>query len=442
MAGQGDIIINSLEGLDNLTDESYPRTVMNNIDTIFRHGKDDIIAKLKEKNSDSDETRKELRQLLLTEVKNVIPDCANKTPINRTSSDRICSDIYILGMSIKEKAPHTDLHKVYNDKPEATEPQLSVDDVAGIIRAVTLQANRIQTLEKENADIKKEHADLKEWSKNEISKLTSQLRRISEDNTSIDTQAEAQEPQNNNNTENEENTANNEEEANGIFNPDRTQPEDSEPHTPSRPRILPAKKTTDLFIANVDASHSCEDIKRYMNTGTSLCMELNNIKEAHVRGDKKAFKVSVPLEKMDEAKSIWQSGIRVERYLPNNMKIKPAHSINSQARNNNTNSRNNNNNNRNNRNRNNNENNYNRSNRDRRNSRERSFPPRRQNRQEPHWSDQYSHPSANSHYAPAPNVPSRSHQYWGDQHRTTEWYQPSSYQPRTPEWYQPSPYNY
>ena len=41
MAGQGDIIINSLEGLDNLTDESYPRTVMNNIDTIFRHGRDE-----------------------------------------------------------------------------------------------------------------------------------------------------------------------------------------------------------------------------------------------------------------------------------------------------------------------------------------------------------------------------------------------------------------
>ena len=58
-------------------------------------------------------------------------------------------------MSIKEKVPHMDLHKVYNDKPETTEPQLRVDNVAGIIRAVTLQATRIQTLEKENADIKK-----------------------------------------------------------------------------------------------------------------------------------------------------------------------------------------------------------------------------------------------------------------------------------------------
>merc|ERR1711989_183847 len=85
-----------------------------------------------------------------------------------------------------------------------------------------------------------------------------------------------------------------------------------------------------------------------MNTGTSLCIQLNNIKEAQVRGDKIAFKVSIPLEKMDEAKSIWHSSIRVERYLPNNMKIKPAHSINSQARNNNNNNSNNNNNNRNN----------------------------------------------------------------------------------------------
>ena len=441
MAGQGDIIINSLEGLDNLTDESYPRTVMTNIDTIFRHGKDDIIAKLKEKNSDFDDTRKELRQLLLTEVKTVIPEYANRTPINRTSSERICEDIYLLGKSIKEKAPHKDLHKVYNDKPETAEPQLNKDDVAGIICAVTLQATRIQTLEKENADIKKEHADLKEWSKNEISKLISEIRRMSADNTNIDTQAEAQEPQiNNNNMEQEENTPDTEQEANGIFNADRTQPEDPEPPTPSRPRILPAKKSTDLFIAGVDASHSCEDIKRYMNTGTSLCMELTDIKEAHVRGDKKAFKVSVPLEKIDEAKSIWHRDIRVERYIPNNMKIKPAHSTNQQARNNGPNR--NNNNNRNNRNRNNNENNYNRSNWNRRNSRERSFHPRRQNRQGPNWSEQYSQPPANSHYAPPSNVPSRSHQYWGDQHRTTEWYQPSSYQPRTPEWYQPSSYNY
>ena len=89
MAGQGDIIINSLEGLDNLTDESYPRTVMTNIDAVFRHAKDDIIAKLKEKNSDFDDTRKELRQLLLTEVKNAIPVCANRTPINRTSRENM-----------------------------------------------------------------------------------------------------------------------------------------------------------------------------------------------------------------------------------------------------------------------------------------------------------------------------------------------------------------
>ena len=384
---------------------------------------------------------KKLRQLLLNEVKTAIPDCANRTPINLTSSERICEDIYLLGKSIKEKAPHKDLHKVYNDKPETAEPQLNKDDVAEIIRAVTLQATRIQTLEKENADIKKEHADLKEWSKNEISKLISEIRRMSADNTNIDTQAEAQEPQiNNNNMEQEENTPDTEQEANGIFNADRTLPEDPEPPTPSRPRILPAKKSTDLFIAGVDASHSCEDIKRYMNTGTSLCMELTDIKEAHVRGDKKAFKVSVPLEKIDEAKSIWHRDIRVERYIPNNMKIKPAHSTNQQARNNGPNR--NNNNNRNNRNRNNNENNYNRSNWNRRNSRERSFHPRRQNRQGPNWSDQYSQPPANSHYAPPSNVPSRSHQYWGDQHRTTEWYQPSSYQPRTPEWYQPSSYNY
>ena len=68
---------------------------MTNIDAVFRHAKDDIITKLKEKDSDFDDTRKELRQLLLTEVKTVIPEYANRTPINRTSSERICDDIYI-----------------------------------------------------------------------------------------------------------------------------------------------------------------------------------------------------------------------------------------------------------------------------------------------------------------------------------------------------------
>ena len=79
---------------------------------------------------------------------------------------------------------------------------------------------------------------------------------------------------------------------------------------------------TELFIGNVDASHSCADIKSFMNTGTRLQVELQDIQEKAVRGDRKAFKVSVPYDKAQEAVSIWPREITAERYMPPRVRIK------------------------------------------------------------------------------------------------------------------------
>ena len=62
---------------------------------------------------------------------------------------------------------------------------------------------------------------------------------------------------------------------------------------------------TELFIGNVDASHSCADIKSFMNTGTRLQVELKDIQEKAVRG---TGKHSRSLFLMIKHKKLFQSG--------------------------------------------------------------------------------------------------------------------------------------
>ena len=149
------------------------------------------------------------------------------------------------------------------------------------------------------------------------------------------------------------------EEVNGLIIANNTQPENHEPNVSDRPAIIPAPNMTDLFIGYVGTSHSCAAIQRFMNTGTSLQVELKDIQEKTVRGDRKAFKVSVPHDKVQEAISIWPREFTAERYIDPRIRIKPAKPSNKQARTNGTsqNNRNNNNNNGNNRHNNNNRNN-------------------------------------------------------------------------------------
>ena len=219
------------------------------------------------------------------------------------------------------------------------------------------------------------------------------------------------------------------EEVNGLIIANNTQPENREPNVSDRPAIIPPPNMTDLFIGYVGASYSCATIQRFMNTGTSLQVELKDIQEKTVRGDRKAFKVSVPHDKVQEAISIWPREFTAERYIDPRIRIKYAKPSNTQARTNGTsrnnrNSNNNNGNNRHNNSRNNRVNNrgsaqngQNGNNRNQR--RQQAFQDQVQHRHMPPSFDQYLLPRGNFQY-PIPSTPPISNQYW-NQYKTPNW---------------------
>ena len=134
------------------------------------------------------------------------------------------------------------------------------------------------------------------------------------------------------NTTQEDEAPERDEEENGLLIADNSQPEESEPPVPARSTTTAATKVVDLFIGNVGASYGCENIKRFMNDGTSLHVELKDIQEKKVRGNGKAFKVTVPHGKAQEAVSIWPKDITAERYKAPRNRIKPEKTSTTQAR--------------------------------------------------------------------------------------------------------------
>ena len=418
------ITISELSGLDDVKDEAYIKTVLNNLGTIYASSKNDIISKLEA--SDSENTLMELRQQQITIVGGMFPEYANKTPIVRraTSKSLVCKDIYILGYCIVQKSVHEDLKHVYNNKTEPAEPQLRVEDFGETMRVLLELKQKIETLEKESTEHKKEIADLK----SEINRVKSKCDQCNSAEDAQPTMPEilVDRP----NTAQEVEIPERNEEVNNLITVNNTQPEDREPHVSDRPAIIPAPNMTDLFIGNVDASQSCAAIQRFMNTGTSLQVELKDIQEKTVRGDKKAFKVSVPHDKVQEAISIWPKGFTAERYIDPRIRIKLAKPSNTQARTNGTsrNNRNNNNNNGNNRQNNNSRNNrvnnrgsaQNRQNGNNQNQRrQQAFQDQVQNRHMPPSIDQYLQPRVNFQY-PIPSTPPIPNQYW-NQYQTPNW---------------------
>ena len=303
------LIITSLSGLDGVTPEAYTTTFMSNLDIILNHPQEEILAKLGEKDASFDNTRKELRQHLLTEVGKRLADYANKTAIDRRSQDKICEDIYLLAFSFHHTKPHKDLNNVYTKTPVA--PQMRVDDVASIILAVTQVQQKQETLEKNSAE--------KDKVINQLTQKVNSLEKELEDiksgriqtrapNSTTSPEAEPLESEIDNNISDPELVAN------GLISDERNQPEETEHHAPTTQLITPAKKQADIFIGGVNTSHSCSDIKKFMNTGTTFQLELKDIKEHPVKGDVKAFKVTLPAEKAQEAISIWPSGIKAAIY--------------------------------------------------------------------------------------------------------------------------------
>ena len=406
----------------------YVETFLNNLVPIYTFSQNEITSKLE--SNESQITLADLRLQLLPKVGEKFPEYANKTPIGRTSKKMICKDIFILGFCIVENSVHKDLESVYRDEP--AKPQLRVEDVSDCIKLAIELQQEVQTLRQENADNKREIADnkrefanYKKKSEKDIAELKSEINRVKakcdQGNSAEEDQPVMPETTDRPNTAQEDEIHERNEEVNGLLTVDNNQPENHEPQT-----ITPAPNKTDLFIGNVGASHSCADIKRFINTKTNLQVELKDIQEKAVRGDRKAFKVSVPYDKAQEAVSIWPREITAERYMAPSERIKPAKPSNTQARTNGTNR--NTNNNRNNRHNNSSGNNRDnnrgnaqiRQNGSNRNQRRRqAFQDQVQNRYGPPSTEQYFQPRGNLQY-PIPSTPPIPNQYW-NQYRTPSW---------------------
>ena len=423
---EASIIISTLSGLDDVKDEAYIKTVRNNLGKIINYAREDIIAKLE--SHDSKPTLAELRRQLLPVVAELFPAyIANKTAIDRRDKHLICKDIYILGSCIVEKLMHRELDSVYNNKSEPAEPQPRTEDIAEALRVMNELRQKVLTLEKKHADYEKKCDKTIGDLKSEINQMKAKCNHCNsaEDAQAITPVIPTETP----NAAQEDETPERVEEENGLLTAAITQPEEQEPLAPARPNITAAPKVVNLFIGNVDASHSCENIKRFMNHETSLQVELKDIQEKTIRGDRKAFKVTVPHDKAEEAVSIWPKEITAERYMAPRIKIKPAKTSNTQARTNGNNRNNRNHtNNGNNRhsnssgnNRNNNRGNaQNRSNGNNQNQRrQQSFQNQIQSNHGPPSIDQYYHPRGNFQY-PRPSIPSIPNQYW-NQYTAPNW---------------------
>ena len=85
----------------------------------------------------------------------------------------------------------------------------------------------------------------------------------------------------------------------------------------SKPPVRPAPKTTDIFIGNTRSKTTSADIKKQLKSYANIKVELEDIQELVVKGSRKAFKVSVPYNRVNEATSVnvWGDKIKAEPFV-------------------------------------------------------------------------------------------------------------------------------
>ena len=87
-------------------------------------------------------------------------------------------------------------------------------------------------------------------------------------------------------------------------------------------QVVGAVRTAEAFIGQVLAPCSAYDIQNHIKKNTSVNPKMSDIREIKVRGRNKAFRVTVPKNKLNEviAESVWGSDITAEKYDPHRPK--------------------------------------------------------------------------------------------------------------------------
>ena len=320
-------IIATLKDLDGMKDEVYPKTYVNNLNRIHEYNKDDILIKLE--SHENDDVLKELKQellTLLTQSDTFSSDYSRKTPIDRRVKNLICQDIFNLGYCIIHNTPTKDLDNMFKKGPTEPAETEEVTNTSNALIMMVEMNKKMDNMRKDHEEFKakmlRENADLRNEIKSIKTKCAQNHQNMSEQTevsgTPLDAQIDEQDSDASPTliTNGLVESTQSQEQNSRLNHEDLEGSENSEPQAPAIRPITAAPKLTDIFIGGINPNNSPADILAYINSKTDICIEPRNIQEINVsRGNKKAFKVTIPQSKFEEATSIWPTGTRAERFV-------------------------------------------------------------------------------------------------------------------------------
>ena len=288
--------------LANVTDKGLPQVVVDSAEAIFKLND---TAVRDEFNSKSVSALKDTRDAMLTKFAEICPKYpANAAHARKNSKAKIIQDIIILGSCIVSKGPVENMDRIYQIQEQTPEFDLDQSDQSKAIKYL-LQLTKAMSLELgELRSVKEENIELKD----KVAILEAQI---------VDLNAAANIQQNSIVPSEPGN-----EQVNGD-DPDLIDDNIDQDEPEQQPRqVVGAVRTAEAFIGQVLAPCSAYDIQNHIKKNTSVNPKMSDIREIKVRGRNKAFRVTVPKNKLNEviAESVWGSDITAEKYDPHRPK--------------------------------------------------------------------------------------------------------------------------
>ena len=98
--------------------------------------------------------------------------------------------------------------------------------------------------------------------------------------------------------------------------------------------LIVEPNVTDLFIGNVQSNNTTANIQSHIRAKADTKVELTDIHEIKLSGNKKAFRVTVPQDRAQDILAKWPSPIKAELYNFPKPKVSTLKQKNNQNRNN------------------------------------------------------------------------------------------------------------
>ena len=267
------LCISELTDLHAIKDEIFPATFTFNLKKIFEYQTDQIPLVFDDRKKD---ILKKLRTELLAQVKTNVPDFADKTPLTRQKKCEFINDIIILGAYLARPANTNDLNSLF---------PADLSHQPTLIQVVAQLKLDLEALKSENLALIQENESLNK----RLLKCEGSLGIVE----SQPSESEIPESR--------------EEESNPAMAEDNDTEIDqpiiplcaASPVTPNVSDISTPNETF-VYIGNVNPNCSRRSILNHITeSNLNLSMDLSDIQEIPSRKkDKRAFKVTVPHDKM------------------------------------------------------------------------------------------------------------------------------------------------